>query len=169
MLDFFEKTYGVFFYTDDRFNNLIARKAETTDNVIPSSNSEIAKNLLILGMYFEKNEYSNEAHQMLKNIKADAVKNPGFYSNWAHVMILQIHTPFEIAIVGERWKERMIEFDKDFIPGAIFLGGENGTLPLLEDKRIPGKTMIYVCRNKTCALPVEEVKDALKQVNESGS
>ena len=166
-LHFFDKSSGMFFYTDDRYSNLIARKTETTDNVIPSSNSEMAKNLFILGLYFEEKAYSMEAAQMLKNIKADAVKNPGYYSNWAQAMILQIHPPFEIAVVGGNWREKLIEFAKEFIPDAIFLGGEDGTLPLLEDKIIPGKTMIFVCRNKTCALPVEDVKNALEQIKVS--
>ena len=105
-----------------------------------------------------------EALQMVKNIKADAVKNPGYYSNWAQVIVLQIHTPFQVAVVGEKWKEKIREFEREFIPHAVYLGGENGTLPLLEDKLITGKTMIYVCRNKSCALPVEGVKEGLRQI-----
>jgi uncharacterized protein YyaL (SSP411 family) len=163
-MHFFDKSSGMFFYTDDQFRNLISAKTETTDHVMPSSNSEMAKNLFILGLYFEKLDYTMEAHQMLKNMKADAVKNPGYYSNWAQVMALHIYPPFEIAIAGEKWQEKLIEFEKEFLPGSIFLGGEKATLPLLEDKMIPGKTMIYVCRNKTCSLPVEEVKEALKQI-----
>lgn len=161
---FFDKSSGMFFYTDDRFSSLLARKTETTDNVMPSSNSEMAKNLFRLGLYFENIDYTKEAHQMLKNMKADAVKNPAYHSNWGQVLFLYIYPPVEIAIAGEKWQEKLIEFEKEFMPGSIFLGGEKATLPLLEDKMIPGKTMIYVCRNKTCSLPVEEVKEALKQI-----
>ena len=34
------KNIGYVFYTDDGHSNLIARKMEISDNVIPSSNSE---------------------------------------------------------------------------------------------------------------------------------
>lgn len=164
---FYDASSGMFFYTDDRFSKLIARKSETTDNVIPSSNSEMAKNLQILGLYFEREEYSSEAVQMLKNIKSSAFKNPGFYSNWALAISCQIHKPFEIAVVGKVWKQKMRDFNQQFIPNAIFLGGEKGSLSLLEDKMGGDKTMIFVCKNKTCALPVEEVGSALSQINKS--
>ncbi len=165
---FFDKSSGMFFYTDDRFSNLIARKTEATDNVIPSSNSQMAKNLFILGMYFEEETYSKEAQQMLQNIKSDAVKNPGYYSHWAQVMSLLIHKPYEVAVVGKNWNQKRMELQKEFIPEAIFLGGEKATLPLLENKFIVDQTMIYVCRNKTCALPVAETEDALKQLKRGG-
>ena len=161
---FFDKSSGMFFYTDDRFSNLIARKTEATDNVIPSSNSQMAKNLFILGMYFEEDTYRKEAQQMLHNIKSDALKNPGYYSHWAQVMSLNIHLPFEVAIAGKEWNQKRKELQKEFIPEAIFLGGEKSTLPLLENKFNVDQTMIYVCRNKTCALPVADTEDALKQM-----
>jgi len=51
------------------------------------------------------------------------------------------------------------------LPDVIFMGGNTeGSLPLLEDKLIENKTTIYVCENKTCQLPVEEVALALKQI-----
>ncbi|MEO6681671.1 MAG: thioredoxin domain-containing protein [Ginsengibacter sp.] len=163
-IHFYDKSSGMFYFTDDRFSKLIARKTEITDNVIPSSNSEMAKNLLFLGMYFERKEYEMEAEQMLKNITSNALQNPGYFSNWACVMSLQIHPPFEIAIVGKKWKEKVDDFQNHFFPDALFLGGENGSLPLLDGKEISDKTMIYVCRNKTCALPVEKVEGAIRQM-----
>ncbi len=59
---------------------------EVADNVIPSSNSEMAKNLLILSLYFEKNDYENKSVQMVKNIIEDAKPNLGYYSNWAQAL-----------------------------------------------------------------------------------
>ncbi len=163
-IHFYDQDSGMFFYTDDRFSKLIARKTETTDNVIPSSNSEMAKNLFFLGFYFDDKEYLEEAAQMLKNMKSEIIKNPGFYSNWAKVLYHQIHPPFEIAIAGKDWKEKIKELNKRFIPNVILLGGEKSSLSLLKNKMVTGKTMIYVCRNKTCALPVEDIHEALKQV-----
>ena len=87
---FFDKTSGMFFYTDDQYSNLIARKMEISDNVIPSSNSEMAKNLLMLGIYFENKNYEDQSRQLVKNVIEDVKKNLGFYSNWAQVMALQI-------------------------------------------------------------------------------
>ena len=162
---FFDKASGMFFYTDDQYSNLIARKMEVADNVIPASNSEMAKNLLTLSLYFENRNYENQSVQMVKNIIEDAKPNLGYYSNWAQAIALQVSSPFEIAIVGNDWKEKLNQFQKYFLPNSIYLGGNTeGSFSLLRDKLMPGKTMIYVCKNKTCKMPVEKVDDALKQI-----
>ena len=162
---FYDKTSGMYFYTDDQHSNLIARKMEVSDNVIPSSNSEMAKNLLLLGLYFENNKYENQSTQLVKNVIEDIKKNPAYYSNWAQVMALQIKSPYEIAIMGSDWQQKLSEFHKNYLPNAIYLGGDNeGTFSLLQNKLVAGKTIIYVCENKTCQMPVEEVTAALKQI-----
>ncbi|MEO6290363.1 MAG: thioredoxin domain-containing protein, partial [Ginsengibacter sp.] len=162
---FFDKATGMFFYTDDQHSNLIARKMEVTDNVIPASNSEMAKNLLFLGLYFENKTYEVQSEQLMKNVIEDIKKNLGYYSNWAQVMALQLRSPYEIAIVGDAWKDKLTVFHKFYLPQSIFLGGSvEGNFSLLQDKLVPGKTMIYVCENKTCQRPVEEVDAAIKQL-----
>ena len=162
---FFDKVSGMFFYTDDQHSDLIARKMEIADNVIPSSNSEMSKNLLMLGLYFENKNYEDKSRQLVKNVIDDIKKNVGYYSNWAQVMALQLKPPYEVAIVGNNWKEKIRDFHKHYLPNTIYTGGvQEGTLALLQNKAVEGKTMIYVCENKTCQLPVEEVAAALKQI-----
>lgn len=162
---FLDKNSDMFFYTDDQYSHLIARKMEVSDNVIPSSNSEMAKNLLLLSLYFENKNYEEQSVQMVKNISEDMQKSPGYYSNWAQVMALEIHPPYEVAIVGNDWLQKLSDMQKKYLPNTIYLGGKNeDDLPLLENKLIKGKTMIYVCENKTCQRPVEEVSEALKQI-----
>ena len=162
---FFDKTSRMFFYTDDQYSNLIARKMEVSDNVIPSSNSEMAKNLLLLSLYFENNKYEDQSVQMVKNVSNDTQKNTGYYSNWAQVMALQIQPPYEVAIVGNDWQQKLSALQKNYLPNSIYLGGgHDENLPLLENKLIKDKTMIYVCENKTCQRPVESASEALKQL-----
>jgi len=72
-----------------------------------------------------------------------------------------------VAILGDEWEARRKELDRHFLPYMILMGGkEEGKLPLLKDKLRPGQTMIYVCRGKTCRLPVTEIREALKQLKE---
>ena len=162
---FFDKASGLFFYTDDQYSDLIARKMEVSDNVIPSSNSEMAKNLLLLGLFFENKDFENKSLQMVKNVADDIQKTPGYYSNWGQVMGLQIHSPFEVAIVGNDWQQKLSQMQEKYLPNTIFLGGiSEADLPLLEGKLQPGKTMIYVCENKTCQRPVENASEAMEQI-----
>jgi hypothetical protein len=163
-IQFYDSKSGMFFYTDIQHSTLIARKMETSDNVIPASNSEMAKNLLKLGAYFENSDFQQQSLQMVKNLKESIIKNPGYFGNWAQALFLHIYSPFEIAISGKATKEKMKEFEKEYLPDALFLGGENSSLSLLENKKVEDKTIIYVCKNKTCSMPVETVRDAIKQM-----
>jgi hypothetical protein len=161
---FYDKTSGMVFYTDSNYSNLIARKTEITDNVIPSSNSEMAKNLFLLSLYFDDKDYEEKSLQLIKNVSQDLKNNLNYYSNWVQALILQAFPPIEIAIVGKEWKEKLKQFQKKFLPNVIYSGGDQeGHLSLLENKLVEGKTLIYVCKNKSCRLPVEDVEEALKQ------
>ena len=88
-----------------------------------------------------------------------------FYSNWARLYLEKLHATYEIAIVGPGYSKALRKMQRSYLPNAIYMGGtEEGELSLLQDKLQPGKTMIYVCQNKVCQLPVEESDDALKQI-----
>ncbi|HEU5365191.1 MAG TPA: hypothetical protein VFU62_06650, partial [Hanamia sp.] len=162
---FFDKESGMFLYTDAQYSNLIARKMEVTDNVIPSSNSEMAKSLFLLSQYFDNKDYEAKSIQLIKNVSDDMLKNLRYYSNWAQGLISQVYPAIEIAVVGRDWKEKLSLLQKNYLPNTIYSGGEKeGTLSLLENKLVEGETMIYVCKNKSCLLPVETVADALEQI-----
>lgn len=78
---FYDEDSGMFYYTSDLDAALIARKMEITDNVIPSSNSEMAKNLFVLGQYFYDDEYIRKSEKMLINVGQDAFKGGAYYAN----------------------------------------------------------------------------------------
>ena len=158
---------GLFFYTSDLDPPLVTRKRELSDNVIPASNSIMARNLLRLGQYLYNNEYLQRAEKMALNMKASVIdgRQPSFYSNWLQLYFELQNVPYEVAIVGPRSQDIALEWQSNFIPNAILLGGtEEGSLKLLKDKLQEGATMIYVCQNKVCKFPVEAVSEAIKLI-----
>lgn len=162
---FFDATSGMFFYTHDNHSNLIVRKMEVSDNVIPASNSEMAKNLISLGHYLNKNDYLEKARQMLINVQKEAHENPYFYSNWAIAESQLARTPFEVAIVGKDFETARRNLDHYYLPDVLLLGGDQeGTLELLKNKFVEGQTTIYVCRDKSCKKPVTGVSEVLDQL-----
>ncbi len=164
---FFDSSSGMFFYTHNQYANLIARKMEVADNVIPSSNSEMAKNLFFLGLYFDDEAYTQKSKQMVINVQKDMHQNIRYYSNWGSLELQLISPPNEIAIVGHEYDTIRETLEKNYLPNSIFLGGRNeGTLALLKDKFDANKTMIYVCQNKNCKLPTTNVAVALKQITQ---
>lgn len=162
MEHFFDSKTGLFFYTSDLDPALVARKMEISDNVIPSSNSEMAKNLYMLGQYLYRDSYLEKAAQMLRNVKADALKNGPYYANWDVLLSWMISPPYEVAIVGRDWASRMEQWNEHYLPMTFLSGGDSeGSLKLLKDKYVEGATVIYVCQDKVCLRPVETVEEAL--------
>jgi uncharacterized protein YyaL (SSP411 family) len=165
ILHFFDHSSGMFYYTSDNHSDLIARKMEISDNVIPSSNSEMAMNLFLHGNYFNNESFIQKAKQMLINVQKNLYQNIFSYSNWALLGIHFIKPIYEVAIVGPEWNDMMKTLENNYLPDAIFLGGKNeGTLSLLENKLVSGQTTIYVCVEKTCKIPVKNSEEALKQL-----
>ena len=70
-----------------------------------------------------------------------------------------------MAIVGPDADAKRKILSGNFIPNALLLGGKTeDNMELLENRLVDGKTMIYVCVNKVCQLPVEDVVQALHQI-----
>lgn len=164
---FYDSETGFFFFTSDAAKDLIARKMELSDNVIPASNSSIAKGLFLLGLHFESDNYTKLAIQMLKNIKNQIPTYVSGYSNWASLLLNQVHPFYEIAICGKNALNTRKEFYQTFIPNKIIVGTiTKSSLPLLKERQTNGNTTIYVCYNKTCQNPVETIEEALKQMKQ---
>jgi uncharacterized protein len=162
---FFDDKSGMFFYTSDLDPPLIARKKEVGDNVIPASNSIMAKDLHKLGLFLYDQEYLDVSRQMLHNMAPGIVSSqqPSFFSNWCDLYADQVWPLFEVAIVGKDHVEKNREMMRHYLPQSIFLGGAvEGGLELLTDKLQEGATVIYVCQNKVCKFPVSDVNEAIK-------
>lgn len=162
---FHDTSTSMFHYTSKDDPPLIARKKELGDNVIPGSNSSMARSLFSLGLYLYNNEYLEMAKQMMANMEETitGTDQPNFYSNWCQLYYDLVKPPYEIAIVGDNYEKLRKEMMQGFFPNAIFLGGEKeGSLELLKDKLQEGETYIYVCQNKVCKFPVQQVDKAVE-------
>jgi uncharacterized protein YyaL (SSP411 family) len=83
---YYDQEQGIFFYTGDGDEQLIARKSEIMDGVIPSSNSVMARNLKKLGLLFDDDRYTAISAQLLRNIFPLIAKYGSSYSNWATLL-----------------------------------------------------------------------------------
>ena len=71
---------ALFYFTSKNDENLISRTIEFRDNVIPSSNSIMAKNLFRLYHYFDVKEYYEMAKDMVLTVSSEFETYPGGYS-----------------------------------------------------------------------------------------
>lgn len=162
-LHFDDLSSGMFFFTSDEDPALIARKTELTDNVIPASNSAMAKNLFYLGHFFGNTAWTERSAKMLRQVKQQLIGYGAGYSNW---MQLQLHYVFpfrETVIVGNAVDKTRSVFRNHYLPNQIFAGSAGPSqLPLLQNRFVEGKTLVYVCENNTCGLPAETAEAAIE-------
>jgi len=65
---FTDKEEGFFFYSSNTAEALIARKKEIFDNVIPGSNSVMARNLHTLGFLLDREDWKEQARSMTNRL-----------------------------------------------------------------------------------------------------
>jgi len=165
ILHFYDSESGMFYYTSDVDQKLIVRKMEISDNVMPASNSQMAKNLFVLGQYYYDSDYVARSRQMLSTVKENTIKGGTYYSNWDVLMSWFISPPYSVAILGDDFESKRKALNAQYYPNVFFSGGnKEGQLALLENKLIPGQTTIYVCQNNSCKYPVTDVNEAMKQL-----
>jgi uncharacterized protein YyaL (SSP411 family) len=156
---------GLFYYSADKSENIVARKVEVFDNVIPSSNSVLAEDLFLIGHYFDVDSLIQMSSFMLSGVSQELGTNGVSFANWVKLLALQTYQPFEVAVVGEDALEKSREMLRHFLPRAIFMGGIKTNIPLLENKIVAHRTIIYVCSNKICKVPEENVARAIRQID----
>ena len=152
IIHYFDEEKAMFFFTADDDEQLIARKSEIMDGVIPSSNSVMARNLKKLGLLFDEQRYLDIAAGALRNVVPQIAKYGSSYSNWVMLLLDEVFGTYEIAITGEGAETLRLEMEKKYIPNKIMLGGKTGSLPLLQDK-FGDEARIFICKDKTCGLP----------------
>lgn len=159
---FFDDKSNMFFFTSNQDASLVSRTIEYRDNVIPASNSIMAKNLFKLSHYYSNASYKKIAKTMLNNMLPELGKYPSAFSNWLDLMLNYTNNYYEVAIVGKHAEEKLTTFNKTYIPNKLIAGSnEENDLPLLKDRYSKDKTLIYVCINKACQFPVSEVDQAI--------
>ncbi len=160
--EFFDEKKAIFYFTASQQQDLITRTIEIRDNVIPSSNSVMARNLFRLSYLLDRPDYLESAQKMLSLVSGNMDEYPSGYSNWSQLMLDLSGNHFEVGIVGKNALALLNELQENYLPHIIFCAGiTENNLPLLKNRFIPGKTLIYICRNNACQLPVETVDAAI--------
>lgn len=163
--EFLDQTTGLFFFTSGKSPVIVQRNIEKADNVIPASNSIMAHNLYKLSIYLENTYYYTVYNEMLTNMLSEALQYPGSYANWLKLALLKCSNTFEVVITGSKCNELLLALKQYYLPNVLCaISREASDLPLFKNRHNPHETLIYVCTNNSCKLPVNNVSDALKQL-----
>jgi len=163
--NFYNKDAGLFYYTASNESKLAVRKMEIDDDAIPSSNSIMAGVLHSLGVIYDDSSYSNISKRMLTSVLAKVNLFPAYHAQWCSLAGLFSQGIYEVVVMGKDAISKNKELQKKYLPDCVIMGEtDKENLPLLENKLPVNKTLIYVCTNKVCKRPVEDVSLALNQI-----
>ena len=166
--NFFDSEKHMFYFTSKKDPAIVSRNFEYRDNVIPASNSAMAKNLFLLSKYFENTGFEAISQQMLKNVSTEIMQYPNGFSNWLDLLLNFKNGFYEVVIIGEDVDEKVKNINKQYLPNKIIAGSrEENNGPLFQNRFVPNETLIYVCKNNTCKLPIKDPKIAIESLNKN--
>ncbi len=164
--NFFDEEKSMFYFTSKMDKKLVTRNFEYRDNVIPASNSIMAKTLFLLSHHFDENKFRTTAKQMLSNVKPELERYPNGFSNWFDLLANYQKKYYEVVVVGDQAEVKVSEINKLYLPNKLIAGSfTDKKSPLLKFRYVDGETLIYVCVNNTCKMPVSETNKVLDLID----
>ncbi len=165
--NFYNPENGLFFYAEKDNQSVVTNHYQNQDNVIPAANSVMANNLHRLYLILGKPAYLEQAKKMLRLNTKLFSSYPTAYSNWG-ILLLKLTKPFfEVVVCGRNAQSLIQEMQVDYRPNVIWISATaESTVPILKDRFVKGKNLIYVCREGSCYMPVETKNEALQLLNQ---
>jgi len=156
---------GLFYYTRSGSQDLIMRKTALSDDDLPSANAVMAKLLYQIGTMYQDTAYTKLSIKMSAAVAARVKKQSRFHVQWANFAGLLAGKSYEVVIMGTDANYTSQQLQLFYLPTTMMMGNTTKeTLPLMQQKYVAGKTLIYVCTNQLCKRPEEDVVKALDQL-----
>ncbi len=172
----FADTGGIgFFTTADNGEALIARKKEIYDGAIPSCNSMMLINLVLLGHLTGNPAYEEQASRLADSFAGIVRSSPSAYSAFLCGLDHLLGPGTDVVIAGRESdpaSREMIRIIRDrYLPSVTvhFRTGKgypalSAIAPFTRAMTIhDGKTTAYVCSGRTCSTPVT-TPEALREI-----
>lgn len=165
LTNFFDESDNLFYFTSAQQKDIPLRRKELFDNALPSGNATMALNLHKLSIIKGNNEWAALAERMLKPMTQSVERYPGAFGRWVKAMIYQTYNTREVVIIGKEAVAMAMELQTSFMPNTIIMThavGDIGGYPLLKGRKADKDTLIFVCENYQCQLPVKTIEEAKK-------
>jgi uncharacterized protein YyaL (SSP411 family) len=159
---------GRWFDTADDAETLVLRPADPLDGATPSGASLVAEALQLAAHLTATQRYATAAGAALAAATPILGKAARSGGHWLAVAEAAVRGPLQIAVACDPDHSELLTAARMLAPGgAIVVGGPADSSELLIGRdRIAGRDAAYVCRGRTCDLPVttaEELAAALSR------
>lgn len=152
--DFFDRQNGGFWLYGKENEQLIFRPKETYDGALPSGNSVMAYNLVRFRLMTNDGRFEEQTEKQLSFLSAAANHYPAGYSMFLLALSDALDEPEKIVIV------KGADGVPENLPCKIPLGAVVSVLegPVEEYRLLNNRTTYYICRNRSCLPPVNEIE-----------
>lgn len=168
----FSDSAGGFFFTPDYGEKLIARSKEIYDGAIPSGNSVMFNNLIKLARITAEPRYEDYSFKLINYFSAELTKAPGASSFLLCGVDFLFGRCYEIIISHNHSKKEiktiLDQLNKLFLPDKVVIinnyADETERLPhgyLQDYKVINDRPTFYICKNRECKLPTNDLDTAI--------
>lgn len=144
---------GGFYLYGNHSEALLLRPKETYDGAVPSGNALMAYNFVRLSLLLSDNAYSDAAKRQLDFIAADAQRYPASHSMYLTALLEYNKPPVKVTVVlGESNDFHALPLSLPSDAAVLLLQNPTEEYPLKN-----GKTTYYVCRDRNCLPPTNDL------------
>jgi uncharacterized protein YyaL (SSP411 family) len=160
---------GGYWMTPSDGEALVVREKPSSDGAIPSGNSIAALNLQRLFLLTQDAAYQERSEMTLRAFSELVETSPTVHSILLEALDFALDTPKEIVIITPNDRSQAAAFlaalGKTYLPNRILVVASEAEarklealVPLLGQKRaLGGKTTAYVCEDRVCEAPTQEL------------
>ncbi len=148
---FYDFQRGGFYFTENHGEQLILRSKETYDGAIPSGNSLMVWNLVMLVRLNGEEFFESRAREQIEWMSAEASAYPAGYSMFLCALLEKENSGTKVTVVSERDADvQKLLMELPFnVP--VILKRPSQEYPLKN-----GQTTFYICTDKGCMPPVND-------------
>lgn len=162
---------GYFSTSNAADHTTLFRLKEDQDGAEPSGNSVAASNLLRLGCILDSPEMKEKAGKLLSSFTSRLTRIPIALPEMASALMLFHDSPTQVVVTGDLTQSETVELIRvareSLLPGIVLM--TTGTSPdnfistqnesVRKMKKVGEREAAYVCRGRTCSLPVTSPSD----------
>ncbi len=179
---FWDNNIGGFYFTAIDSEEVLTRQKEVYDGAIPSGNSIALLNMLRLS-YFTGNPELEEMADILNRVFSEKIKaNPMAHTQYLIAIDFDIGPSYSLVIGGDSKAEdtnKLIDaINSAYVPNkVIILRKTEQDSPEIDEfsnfvqyfDKLDGKATAYICINKMCKPPTNDINKILLYLNASWS
>jgi len=166
LVHFYDASDEDFFFAADDGEKILVRAKDRHDHAIPSGASVACKVLLRLGTLTDP-KYADPATRALERIASSAADNPSAMSGTVGLVDRLVRGSVDVVLVGPRTSDATRALAREvfraYLPHRVLAWADpadpmslEACKALAEGKPAQAEPVAYVCRGRTCSLPIRE-------------